>query len=62
MKNFIYSLIGIVCITLVFTSCSENIITDDDQVIFETQAIDKKDSVNPGGSGQGGQEGENDED
>ena len=51
MKNFIYSLIGIMCITLVFTSCSENIITDDDQVIFETQAIDKKDSTNPNNDG-----------
>ena len=51
MKNFIYSLIGIVCITLVFTSCSENIITDDDQVIFETKAIDKKDSTNPNNDG-----------
>jgi hypothetical protein len=60
MKNFIYSLIGIVCTTLVFTSCSENIITDDDQVIFETQAIDKKDSTTP--NSDGGEEVDNDED
>ena len=60
MKNPIYSLIEIVCITLVFTSCSENIITDDDQVIFETQAIDKKDSTNP--NNDGGEEVDNDED
>jgi len=42
-------------------SCTDNIITEDDQLFFETQAIDKQDSSNPGGSGQGGEEGENDE-
>lgn len=42
-------------------SCTDNIITEDEQLFFETQAIDKQDSSNPGGSGQGGEEGENDE-
>ena len=62
MKSLVYPLFGIICMIFMVSSCSENISTDDDQVIFETQAIDKKDSVNPGGSGRGGEEGENDED
>jgi hypothetical protein len=42
------------------TSCTD-LISEDDETILQTQAIDKDDSVNPGGSGQGGEEGENEE-
>ena len=61
MKKVVILVMGIVFTSLVFTSCTENTITDDDQLILQTQATDKEDSVNPGGSGQGGEEGENEE-
>lgn len=59
MKN-LFTLMAFVML-ISFNSCTENIITEDEQLIFEIQTIDKQDSSNPGGSGQGGEEGENDE-
>lgn len=52
MKKLVNSVIRILFVAIVFTSCTENILTDDDeQLIFETQAIDKKDSTNPNNDG-----------
>ena len=44
----------------VFTSCTENTLLDDDQIILETQAIDKDDSTNR--NNDGGEEIDNEED
>jgi hypothetical protein len=61
MKKVFILVVVVVFTSLFFTSCTENIITDDEELVFQTQATDKEDSVNPGGSGQGGEEGENEE-
>lgn len=51
MKKLVNSVIRILFVAIVFTSCTENILTDDEQLIFETQAIDKKDSTTPNSDG-----------
>ena len=52
--------IGILFTSSVFTSCTENTLLDDDQIILETQAIDKRDSTTP--NSDGGEEVDNEED
>ena len=51
MKKMYAFAIGIVWTLLVFTSCTENTISSDDETILETQAIDKDDSTNPNNNG-----------
>ena len=51
MKKFNILAVAILFITLAFTSCSETPVTDDEQVILETQAIDKEDSTTPNSNG-----------
>ena len=51
MKKFNILAVAILFITLAFTSCSETPVTDDEQVILETQAIDKEDASNPNNDG-----------
>ena len=53
MKKLFIVAIATLLTSSVFTSCTENTTINDDQLIFESQGIDKEDSVNPGGSGQG---------
>ena len=60
MKKLCIVVIGIILTSLVFTSCTENTLLDDDQIILETQAIDKDDSTNP--NNNGGEEVDNEED
>ena len=43
MKKFNILAVATLFVTLAFTSCSETPVTDDEQVILETQAIDKAD-------------------
>ena len=49
MKKLFFAAITILFVSSFFTSCTENIITDDDQLFMETQAIEQEDSVSPGG-------------
>ena len=51
MKKFNILAVAILFITLAFTSCSETPVTDDEQVILATQAIDKADHTNPNNNG-----------
>ena len=51
MKKFNILAVAILFITLAFASCSETPVTDDEQVILETQAIDKEDASNPNNDG-----------
>ena len=51
MKKFNILAVATLFITLAFTSCSETPVTDDEQVILETQAIDKEDASNPNNDG-----------
>ena len=44
--------IGFLLMSSVFTSCTENTLLDDDQIILETQAIDKDDSTNRNNNGE----------
>ena len=60
MKKLCIVVIGILLTLSVFTSCTENTLLDDDQIILETQAIDKDDSTNR--NNDGGEEIDNEED
>ena len=60
MKKLCIVVIGILFTSSVFTSCTENTLLDDDQIILETQAIDKRDSTTP--NSDGGEEVDNEED
>ncbi|NQY00809.1 MAG: hypothetical protein HRT70_06720 [Flavobacteriaceae bacterium] len=60
MKKLCIVVIGILLTSSVFTSCTENTLLDDDQIILETQAIDKRDSTTP--NSDGGEEVDNEED
>ena len=60
MKKLCIVVIGILLTLSVFTSCTENTLLDDDQIILETQAIDKRDSTTP--NSDGGEEVDNEED
>ena len=60
MKKLCIVVIGILLMSSVFTSCTENTLLDDDQIILETQAIDKRDSTTP--NSDGGEEVDNEED
>ena len=51
MKKFNILAVATLFVTLAFTSCSETPVTDDEQVILETQAIDKEDASNPNNDG-----------
>ena len=51
MKKFNILAVATLFVTLAFTSCSETPVTDDEQVILETQAIDKEDSTTPNSNG-----------
>ena len=42
MKKFNILAVATLFVTLAFASCSETPVTDDEQVILETQAIDKE--------------------
>ena len=52
MKRLFILAIGILFVSSVFTSCTENILTDDELLIMETQAINKEDSTNPNNNGR----------
>ena len=60
MKKLCIVVTGILLTSSVFTSCTENTLLDDDQIILETQAIDKRDSTTP--NSDGGEEVDNEED
>ncbi len=60
MKKLCIVVIGFLLTSSVFTSCTENTLLDDDQIILETQAIDKRDSTTP--NSNGGEEVDNEED
>jgi hypothetical protein len=49
-KAFILAL-AIIFTSLVFTSCTENTITDDEEFVLQTQATDKEDSTTPNSNG-----------
>ena len=49
MKKFNILAVATLFVTLAFASCSETPVTDDEQVILETQAIDKEDASNQTG-------------
>ena len=51
MKKFNILAVATLFVTLAFASCSETPVTDDEQVILETQAIDKEDASNPNNDG-----------
>ena len=51
MKKFNVLAVATLFVTLAFASCSETPVTDDEQVILETQAIDKEDASNPNNDG-----------
>ena len=51
MKKFNILAVATLFATLAFASCSETPVTDDEQVILETQAIDKEDASNPNNDG-----------
>ena len=51
MKKFNILAVATLFVTLAFASCSETLVTDDEQVILETQAIDKEDASNPNNDG-----------
>ena len=52
MKKFNILAVATLFVTLAFASCSETLVTDDEQVILETQAIDKEDSTTPNSNGE----------
>ncbi len=49
MKKVIFALLFL-AVTVSFTSCTD--LTGNDETIFETQATDKDDSVNPNNNGE----------
>ena len=51
MKKFNILVVATLFVTLAFASCSETQFTDDEQIILETQAIDKDEITPPGGQG-----------
>ena len=54
MKKVFLLVFGLLLASSVLTSCTENTLTDDDQTILETQAIDKDDHTTPNNNGGSG--------
>ena len=60
MKKLFFAAITILFASSFFTSCTENTITNDEQVILEIQGIDQSEIVGPG-VGPTGEDDTNDE-
>ena len=51
MKKFSKTLLLLMMSSFLFAGCTDNI-SDDDETILQTYAIDKEDSVNPNNNGE----------